>query len=517
MNPTNSGLAKSKGCNPVSSNCVVWQGPDLDCIGLCKGDSISEVIAKMAKELCTLIEMFDLQEFDFSCLSIARSETPQDFGELFQVLVDRICALEGIDGRNIDIVGNTTLPAGNDCPENCIVPIASCFHYLNTAGDTVTTMSLLDYVSNIGRKICGLLSDVDILQSNVADLQIQINNTTGNVVALETGKADKNSLDYQVSQKTNPSSPTLYITDALREVENSLISTQDCFGSCNDLYQNVIKEGFLTNENKLWGSGKMSSIPGWTNVVQNASQSIGNLWLAIHDIREAVQYVQENTIASTCSSIYLNFRAQLNEGISSKTITVFSDGSTGFNANWVNCEGNSRITVEDVYGNTTTFRASLLSIIDNPAGTTVDISASSIDTTTDLKVTAETCFKNTQVDATCEKDYTYLISASVLCPSTVLTVYSTSVMYAFSSTVGYSYIINIYLHGSSSPVATQILATPSAQIMNLILGLFSETSYDLEVTVVNSKNTETICPRQQFLTLPDNCTPPTSVVAILTT
>ena len=53
-------------------------------------------------------------------------------------------------------------------------------------------MSLLDYVSNIGRKICGLLSDVDILQSNVADLQIQINNTTGNIVALETGKADKN-------------------------------------------------------------------------------------------------------------------------------------------------------------------------------------------------------------------------------------------------------------------------------------------------------------------------------------
>jgi hypothetical protein len=512
MNPTNSGLAKSKGCNPVSSNCVVWQGPDLGCIGLCKGDTITEVVAKLAEELCILIEMFDLQKFDFSCLNIASSETPENFGELAQVLIDRVCALEGIDSTGI---GATS--TGNDCPENCIVPIASCFYYLNVAGDTVTTMPLLDYVSAIGNQICNLVSDVEILQGNVADLQNQINNTSGDVILLQDEKANKNSLDYQISQKTDPESPTLYITDALRKVENSLISTQDCLGSCNNLYQNLIKEGFLTDEDKLWGSGKMSSIPGWTDSVQNSAESIGNIWLAIHDIREAVQYIQENTIASTCSSIYLNFRAQLNTFPTAATITVFTDGSTGFNNNWKECDGDTRVTIKDIYGNTTTFRAPLLSIIDDPSGATFDITTSSVDTTTDLTVTAVTCFNNNDVDTTCEKEYVDLISASPLCPTTVLTVYATSIGYSFPSTVNYSYIVNIYLRGGSSPKATQIIATPGMNVTNVILGLTSETDYDLEITVVDISSNQTVCPRYEFTTLPDNCTPPTNVVAILTT
>ena len=34
----------NKPCNPVSSNCVVWQGPTLECIDLCKGDTVSDVV-----------------------------------------------------------------------------------------------------------------------------------------------------------------------------------------------------------------------------------------------------------------------------------------------------------------------------------------------------------------------------------------------------------------------------------------------------------------------------------------
>ena len=44
-----------EGCNPMSSNCVLWQGPDIPCINLCKGDSISDITAKLAEELCTQI------------------------------------------------------------------------------------------------------------------------------------------------------------------------------------------------------------------------------------------------------------------------------------------------------------------------------------------------------------------------------------------------------------------------------------------------------------------------------
>jgi len=42
---------KNGPCDPISSNCVIWQGPDLDCVDICYGDSISAVIAALCDEL----------------------------------------------------------------------------------------------------------------------------------------------------------------------------------------------------------------------------------------------------------------------------------------------------------------------------------------------------------------------------------------------------------------------------------------------------------------------------------
>ena len=36
-------------CSPISSNCIVWQGPDIPCIHLCTGDTISDVVNRFVK------------------------------------------------------------------------------------------------------------------------------------------------------------------------------------------------------------------------------------------------------------------------------------------------------------------------------------------------------------------------------------------------------------------------------------------------------------------------------------
>ena len=54
MIPTNSS-GTTNGCDNISSNCVVWQGPDIACIDLCSGDTISEVTAKIATKVCDII------------------------------------------------------------------------------------------------------------------------------------------------------------------------------------------------------------------------------------------------------------------------------------------------------------------------------------------------------------------------------------------------------------------------------------------------------------------------------
>jgi len=58
-----------QGCNPISSNCVVWQGPNIPCINLCTGDSVSDVIAKMATELCDITSQTDISLLDLSCFN----------------------------------------------------------------------------------------------------------------------------------------------------------------------------------------------------------------------------------------------------------------------------------------------------------------------------------------------------------------------------------------------------------------------------------------------------------------
>lgn len=518
MLPTNSGRAKDQGCNPVSSNCVVWQGPDLDCIGLCKGDTISDVVAKMATELCDLVEMFDLGNFDFTCLNIPSSETPSDMGGLIQILIDRICALEGIDP------GTPGLP-GSDCPQNCIVPIDTCFQFIDPGtGNLVTDLPLLDYVNLIGTTICDILDDITALQASVASLDNQVNGDgsgtpitnpggiVGEITDINLNKTDNSSLDYLVNTKTDPGAGVQFVTDALRFVENSLIASQDGLGSETLMYQNILKEGLIGDEDRVFGSGPMSAITGWTSDPTTIAESLGNAWLAIDDLRQQVNYMKENCCSTGCADIFLNFRVSLAGSI----ITLFTDGSTGFTPEWAECTGTSKVTVTDELGNSTTITTSLIALIEEPLGFSFDLALTSVDFTTNLTAVADTCFINTETETQCNQDYTDTVINSPVCPSVVLTVFSTSVNYQFTSTAGFTYIANVYYAGGGTPVASQIIATPGVIVIQSIMGLLSSTDYEFELIVVDGTGTETACPRQPFTTLADDCQPPINAVAIVT-
>ena len=52
MIPTNANNPQN--CDPISSNCVIWQGPDIECVNICNGDTVSTVVAAMANLLCQL-------------------------------------------------------------------------------------------------------------------------------------------------------------------------------------------------------------------------------------------------------------------------------------------------------------------------------------------------------------------------------------------------------------------------------------------------------------------------------
>lgn len=86
MKPLN--LDKST-CNPISSNCVIWGGPDIECINLCKGDTITDVTYKLALELCKIMELLNITNYDLACLDLACA--PDDFNSLLQAIINKLC------------------------------------------------------------------------------------------------------------------------------------------------------------------------------------------------------------------------------------------------------------------------------------------------------------------------------------------------------------------------------------------------------------------------------------------
>lgn len=89
----------SNTCTPISSNCIIWAGPNIECINLCKGDTVTEVVYKLATRLCELIESLQLSNYDISCLELACP--PNSFEELINALIQAICngGIQGIEGK----------------------------------------------------------------------------------------------------------------------------------------------------------------------------------------------------------------------------------------------------------------------------------------------------------------------------------------------------------------------------------------------------------------------------------
>ena len=156
------------GCNPVSSNCVIWQGPDIPCITLCRGDSISDVTYKVATELCTLVDQLDIAGFDVSCFPPICPK-PENIHDLIQFILDTLCTQQ-------TEIGTAKSNTGFDCTDalNCQISIAPCFQYTNAFGDLITQMSLSDYATAIATKVCEILDDIITINATLITLSDRI-------------------------------------------------------------------------------------------------------------------------------------------------------------------------------------------------------------------------------------------------------------------------------------------------------------------------------------------------------
>lgn len=283
-------------CSPVSSNCVVWQGPTISCINICNGDTVSDVVAALATELCTLLDQTNVNNYDLTCLGISACG-PKDFQALIQLLIDKICELNGITPDTVKTTGG--------CPD-CLVSVAPCFQVGNQ-----TNMQLLDYVQMIAEKICAIIDEI-------ASINIQIANLDDRVTILENTPPPVFTLPSILVDCTLSASILGGNSYTIDLVLDALVN-DDTYGYCSLLgstglpadLASAVASACITATTPTIGHAPTpygtQYLGSWVNTPTTVADSINNIWLVLCDYYAYLQnnqlsVVDTNTINLTYSS-----------------------------------------------------------------------------------------------------------------------------------------------------------------------------------------------------------------------
>lgn len=158
--PTN--LSSNNGCVPTASTCIIWQGKDIDCLEICKGASIDDVIHELGCLICTIKDQLDVDTYDLTCFNLAACDIPHTFRELMQFMLEITCQVQDAYLTG-DSEGTTTI---GGVPS---VSVASCFQ-----GQLGNSALITDYIMAIGEKVCELSGTVANQQQAILQLQEEI-------------------------------------------------------------------------------------------------------------------------------------------------------------------------------------------------------------------------------------------------------------------------------------------------------------------------------------------------------
>jgi len=339
-------------CSPISSNCVIWQGPDIPCIKICTGDTVSDIVYKLGTELCTIMDQLNVSNYDLSCFNLTVCP-PEDFQALIQLLIDKICEANGV----VVDTGKST----SGCPD-CVVSVVECF-----VQGTTTTMQLVDYVQMIAARVCSIISEIASINSQISvinntlnDLQVQIDNLP--VFTLPT---------VSVSCLLTSGAYSLQIAlDALYNNANGYCNLLAATGNPSDIVNAVqsqcVVDGDLTLTDPLLTYAELY-LGTWVPMAltDTVADAINNIWIVLCDM---YSYLNNPLTVDNTSSVTLDFTSNV------LTARVNDTG-------WVNLNGFDFYTGTVAkpqcrrIGNVIHFRGTAYIPLDNGSGSVVNLTA----------------------------------------------------------------------------------------------------------------------------------------------
>lgn len=485
------------GCSNTSSNCISWQGPDIECIGLCKGDSVTEVVYKLALELCSLINTFDLKNYDLQCFSTGVCQ-PQSFQDFINILITKVCALEAATPNAINSCNpngyslNEPLSNSTSTTLSTHVPIAREFQYKNSTGDTVTTMAVSDYAQAVGNKLSVLINSTKIVQDTLSNYDNRLS-------VLEK----KGSPTFQM--------PTIVPVGVLAKEATSmqlvLAATEQQFtelktavGNNNDIYNNLQKlDSSLNDAKSLSKPGtNVSSLKGFTTQPSNLADVLGNVLVIVGDMRNALNNIINNYIPSICDTISLDLTATFR----SSQIIIYIQGTLPAST-FMNTSGTgTQFTITDSNGNSVSYIIDIFSILNLAGGYSIDVSNTRLNTFSNLNIVANPSFTSRTSDSVCKSSLQYTLVNVGVCPSVMYSPLNTEINFTFNTSGAMqAYTVELYNSSGADLISTQTFVSNGIQgITGKFENLSSKTLYKAKVKIVVN-NVTTSC---EFVSITTN-------------
>jgi hypothetical protein len=337
----------------ISSNSIIWQGPDIPCIELCNGDNITSVVYKIAERICEFVGDIDkLKDLDYSCI-IGYCETcPKDYSikSVFELLLNNDCRLKELIE---DIQKQIT--TGNEF-------ILNLDYKCLTADLTAICGNLNVENITIQKVFQVLINNICDIETNQTDLEISINNL----------QSSMNSLNSSFVNNT-PTSISNTCSDNLYKLKfdpnyNPLsgIEPNGTRVKLPGVHLETILDPLLCDINSKLGSdvdfnSAISSqcitdyitASGIINNPTSLSDLQSNDNLILCDLQERINYLEKNCYSLKCSDISLGFSQTYSALNNTVILSFLSNYGTDIPYGFVDV--GSTITLTDVNGMTATF------------------------------------------------------------------------------------------------------------------------------------------------------------------
>lgn len=313
-----------QGCIPVSSNYVVWQGPNIPCINLCTGDTVSSVVYKVANDLCAIKSSLDLSNLDMSCLlefcsSVGPAPTTKTLSTVLDFIVKKVCCLN--DALEAGL-GEEVTPV-----EDLPLTLPLCLQ-----SNGVTTLAHKAFTLHLANQFCSLKTIVTNMSSHETRITA-LENTPG--ISLPT-----------VTPRCILPATATAMNIVLDELEEQYCLLRNVLGTNGQITAATAQQCIgLNNANAFSQPGTMSGYPGWNLTVSSMAQAFQNLWITVCDMRAAMASLKDCCGQADCSQFILNYEASTN---SDRTVvTLDFNPGTLIPAGFASGVGGSTIVISD--------------------------------------------------------------------------------------------------------------------------------------------------------------------------